>query len=114
MPIAHGDKTFSVAVRRKRGFQGSRLALGEQANRRVPPDGVIVMAHDARAGSRYVSRQRTPREPSAEKIDDVGIAEQVVEKRFHGVGRIGPAQLEQHHADFFLSGHLNICLHAME
>ena len=41
-----------------------------------------------------VTRQGAARKPRSEKIDDVGIAKQVVEKRFHCGGRVRPAQLE--------------------
>src|SRR5216683_4840739 len=71
----------------------------------MPSDRVIMMAHDARSFARDIPRQRAAREPRAEKIDDIGIAKQVVEKGLHSVRGIRPAQLEQHNADFFLFRH---------
>src|ERR1019366_3225430 len=87
--------------------------FGEQADRRVSADRVIALAYDARAVAGDIARQRTAREPRAEKIDDVGIAKQVVEEGLHGVRGSRPAQLEQHNADFFPLGHLGVASSAV-
>ncbi len=86
------------------------LPLGQHADRRMPADGIVVLPHDSGAVARDVTRQRTPRKPRSEKIDNVRVAEQVVEKRFHGRGGIRPAQLEQYDADFFLFTHERISI----
>src|SRR5260370_25263224 len=53
-------------------------------------------------------RQRPPRKPRPEEINDVRIAKQIVEERLDRRGGVRPSQLEQNHADLFRSAHLRI------
>src|SRR3979490_761462 len=64
-----------------------------------------MLANHASALARDIPRQGTTREPRSEEIDNVRIAKKIVEKWFYSGGGIRPAQLEEHHADFFLFGH---------
>src|SRR5712692_6254650 len=101
MPVAHGDGDEGIELRAQRRFQRARLALGEQAERRPAADGPVVPGNNLGAGARDVTRQRSAEESAEGNGNDVGVAEEVVEKRLDGVERVGTAELEEYNAEFF-------------
>ena len=75
-----------MAAAKTRGFQGPRLALRQQANRRLAADVIIVLADCGGPIAGDIARERAPGEPGAEEIDDVRIAKKIVEKGLDGIG----------------------------
>src|SRR5579859_2033611 len=99
MPVAHGDEAAGVEIGCERGFESARLKFGEPTDRRLAADGVVMFANDSGAAMGDPPSERTARQPSAKKIDDVGIAEKIVEERFDGLRRIGAAELKENDTD---------------
>src|SRR5208282_2281010 len=62
-------------------------------------------ANDFRAAARNQTRQRLARQKCSGEIDDVGVAEKIVEERLDGVLRVGPAKLKKDHGDLFRTSH---------
>src|SRR6202140_1121358 len=62
-----------------------------------------MLAHPPRSPLLYVTRQWASRDPRQRKINNVGVAKQVVEKGLDGRGRIRPAQLKQNHTQRFFA-----------
>src|SRR5579863_6248117 len=80
MPVAHGDEAAGVEIGRERGFESARLKFGEPTDRRLAADSVVMFANDSGAAVGDPPGERTARQPSTEEIDDVGIAEKIVEE----------------------------------
>jgi hypothetical protein len=66
-------------------LEGFSLAPGELEDRRLAADFRVMMRDVLGAPRRDQFRQRLPGEAREGKVDDVGVAEQVVEERFDGV-----------------------------
>jgi hypothetical protein len=81
------------------------LALGEQADRGVAADCGVMIGYGARPAMRDPPGKRLARQPCAGEINDVGIAEKIVEEWLDGSGRVGAAQLKQNYADALALAH---------
>src|SRR3989475_9563773 len=99
MPITHGDEAARVEIRREGLFQSAGLAFGKVADGRLAANGIVMFANDTRTAVGDPPREGTPRQPATEEIDDVGIAEKIVEERLDRFGRIGSAELEEDDAE---------------
>ena len=99
MPVTHGDEAAGVEVARKGGFESARLKFGEPADGRLAADGVVMFANDSGAAMGDPPREGAAGQPAAEEVDDVGVAEKIVEERLDGLGRIGAAELEENDAE---------------
>ena len=86
-------------------FEGAGLLFGEAANGRSATDFHVMLADDFRAGGGDQFGDGFAREEGAGEIDDVWIAEQIIEKWFDGGLAVWAAQLEQHHCNFFWPTH---------
>jgi hypothetical protein len=105
MPIAHGDETFRIAAGGKGALECARLPFGEKANRRAAADCGVMIGNGASAAVRDPPGERFARKPCAGEINDVGIAEKIVEEWLDGSGRVGAAQLKQNYADALALAH---------
>ena len=81
-------------------FERRRLALGEFQDGALAADFGVVMRHVSGAPRSDQARQRLARDARERKVDNIRIAEQIVEERLDGFERIRPAQLKQHHPEF--------------
>jgi hypothetical protein len=54
-----------------------------------------MIPHVARACGRNQARQRLPRDTRKGKVDDIGIAKQIIKEGLDGFERIRPAKLEK-------------------
>ena len=99
MPIAHGHHHARHERFAEFRLQRPRLPRRHLADGRLAADFLIVLADFARAPRGNQPRQGLARQPRKREVDDVGVAKQVIEKRFDGVERVGPAQLKQYHPD---------------
>ena len=100
MPVAHGHHHARVAIAAQLGFERPGLPPGKLQNRRAAADLGIVMPHVPCAGGRNQARQGLPCNAREGKVDDVGIGEEIVEKRFDGFERIRSAKLEENDSYF--------------
>ena len=101
IPIAHGDDRASRHVAAQRSLHSLGLPLGKTANGRPSANFGIVLAHLLRARGGDQLRQRLAGQKRPGEINNVRIAEQVIEERLDGGLRVRTAQLEQNHRDFF-------------
>ena len=105
MPVPHGDHHPDVKIGAQRPFQGRGLPPCQIQNRRPFADPCVVLLHAGGAAPRNGPRQRAPEEKCQREVDDIGIAKQVVEKRFHRRKRIGASELQEHDAHRFVRSH---------
>src|SRR6266699_6132735 len=80
MPIAHGNEAARVEIGRERLFELARLELGEPADGRMAADGVVMFANNAGAAMGNPAREGAARQRGSQEVDDVGIAEKIVEE----------------------------------
>jgi hypothetical protein len=99
VPVTHGDEAARIEIARERLFESARLKFREPADGRLATDGIVVFANDAGAATGDPARQGTSRKPTAEEINNVRIAEKIVEERLDRLGRVGPAELEKNDAE---------------
>src|SRR4029077_1383974 len=92
-------------VRAERRFERARLLLGKATDRRSSADRGVALRSNFRAGRRNQFRKRLAREKRAGEIDDVGIAEEIVEEWLDGSDRVRTSQLEQNDGDLFRCRH---------
>src|ERR1700722_7668025 len=106
MPVAHGDNGAGGNVRPQGVFQGARLLFGEAANGRATADFHVVQADDFGPHSENPFIVGFAGDEGSGEINDVWIAEEIVEKRFDRGLAIGAAELKEHHRDLFWPAHV--------
>ena len=99
MPVAHGHEATGIqAGLRQRCFQRSCLLLGEFPNWRAAPNDGVMMLHFLGARTGDELGQWLASDPSEGKVNNIWIAEKVVEKRFDCLQRFGSTELEKHYS----------------
>src|SRR5258708_21241816 len=86
-------------------LQGSRLSICEIEDGGFSADCTVMIGDFLRAPGRDKFRQRLPGQKRARKIDDVGVAKQVVEEWPDRIERIGAPELKCHDANILLRHH---------
>src|ERR1700721_2310672 len=99
VPVAHRHKGAHVQVRAQSGFERSPLLFGKTANRRTSANFSVGRGNEFRPASGNQFRESLAGEECAGKVDNVRVAEKVIEERFDGSLRIGTAQLKQDDRD---------------
>ena len=99
MPVAHGHNYTRVETAAQFAFQRRGLPQGKFENRRTAPDFRIVAAHVTCARPGNQPRQGPPRDGGQREIDNIRVAEEVVEKWLDGVHGIRTTQLKQNDAN---------------
>src|SRR5581483_8784057 len=100
MPVAHRDYAARVHARLAQlGFQRRRLLLGVPANGRSAADHFVMMRNFLRSRGRDQAREGPPPEAREGEINDVGIAEEVIEERLNRLERLRSAELEEHDSE---------------
>src|ERR1700722_15021531 len=99
VPVAHRHKGAHVQVRAQSGFERSPLLFGKTANRRTSANFSIVLPHHFGPARGNQLRESLAGEECARKVDNVRVAEKVIEERFDSSLRIGSAQLKQDDRD---------------
>ena len=95
MPVAHRDKTVRVdPLASELAFERSGLTLCIGPDWRSAPDDSIVMLHLARTGSRNQFGEGFPPDSGKREVDNVGIAEEVIKKRFDRFQLVGSPELK--------------------
>ena len=84
VPVAHGDEGASGNMGLESRFERAGLLFGEAANGRSATDFHVMLADDFRAGSGDQFSNGFARQEGAGEIDDVWIAEQIIEKWLDG------------------------------
>src|ERR1700721_3261665 len=103
VPVAHRHKGAHVRVRGRGGCARSPPLCGKTANRRTSANFSVVLANDFRPASGNQFRESLAGEECAGKVDNVRVAEKVIEKRFDGSLRIWTAQHKQDDRDSLLT-----------
>src|SRR5579863_8296463 len=106
MPVTHRYDGAGGNVRLESGFERAGLLFREAANGGTAADFHVVLADyfGARGGNEF--GDGFAREEGAGKIDDVWIAEEVVEKRLDRGLTVRATELKQDHCDFFGPAHV--------
>ena len=95
MPVAHSHETTRIQAE---GIQftlkRTRLLLGIAADGRASADGGVMMLYFAGAGGGNQFGQRFAPNAGEGKVNDFGVAEEIVKKRFYRFQAVGSAQLE--------------------
>ena len=99
MPVAHGHNDTRVESAAQFAFQRGGLPQGKFENRRAATDFRIMAAYVACARPGNQTRQGPPRDGGQGEIDDIRVAEEVVEKGLDGVDGIRATQLKQYDAN---------------
>src|SRR5277367_2525043 len=95
MPIAHCHHAARVqALPHQLRFQSRRLPFGKHANRRSAANRRIVLRSFLRARARDEFSQRPPADARKWKVNNVGIAKEVIKEGFDRGERIWSTKLE--------------------
>src|SRR5579862_1257452 len=98
MPVAHGHETLGInPLIAQLTLQRTCLALRMTADRRASTDGRIVMLYFSSTGRRNKLCQRLTTDASERKVNNVGVAEEVVKKRFDRFQRVGSTELKENY-----------------
>src|SRR6266403_3923166 len=100
-PIPHRGYGHSIEVRRKRGHQGTPLALRQYPDWRTPPNQCVTASHRHRPLFRYIVGQRLSQEPQGPHWYDVRIQKKISQKWLDRVQRVRPTQLKKHNSNLF-------------
>src|ERR1700689_4078254 len=96
MPVAHGHKTVSIdTLPAQFGLKRPRLPFRVPPDRRTAADGGVVVLPFARARSRNQLGKRLASDAGEREVNNVRVAEKVVQKRFDRFQRVGSAQLKE-------------------
>src|SRR5271165_361042 len=98
MPVAHRNKAVRIdSLASQLGLQRTRLLFGVPPDRRASANSGVVMLHLARARSRNQLGQRFAPDAGEREVDNIGVAEQVIQKRFDRFQRVGSAELKENY-----------------
>ncbi len=101
VPVAHRDHAARVdAVAHQACLERSGLLLSEPANRRAA-NGRVMLSRFFRARLGDDLRQRTPAQARKRKVDNVGIAEEVIKEGFDCRERFRSTELEKDYPNTF-------------
>ena len=92
--------TRASQVAAQLGFERGRLPAGEFEDRGTATDLRVMVRHLFGARRRDQLRQRLAGDPGEGKIDDIRIAEKIVEKGLNRLERIRSPQLKQNNSNF--------------
>ena len=95
MPVAHRDGYAGIVIAAQDALRAR--PPGDSVNSRIgllPPISRVMMGDVFRAAGSDQPGERLPGDARERKIDDVRIAEQVVQEGLDRLDRIRPAQLE--------------------
>ena len=94
MPVAHGHYDAGIEGGSEFPFEGGGLLEGEIEDGGTAADFRIVVADMTGARLGDQASERAPGNGSEGEVDDIRVAEEVVEKGFDGVDGIGASELE--------------------
>src|SRR5580698_10322656 len=98
MPVTHGHEAACVqTLLRQLCFEREGLLLGEAADGRASADRGVVVLHFMGAGGRNEFGKRLSPDAGEGKINDIGIAEEVIKKRFDRSQGVRTTQLKQNY-----------------
>src|SRR3984885_10648321 len=98
MPVPHGHETPRVySLISQFSLKGARLALRVRQNRGSSPNGRVVMLHFACASGRDQFGQRFSPEAGEGKVNNIGVAKEVVQKRFDCFQLVGSTELKENY-----------------
>src|SRR5580658_3773525 len=101
MPVPHGNDAAGGNMRFESDFEGAGLLFGQAANGRGAANFQVMLAdYFGALGGNQLGDEFAGQEGAGE-IDDVWVAEKIVEEWFDRGLAIGAAELEQHYCDFF-------------
>ena len=100
VPVTHRDGDARVEVVAEFGLERRRLPPGVLEDRAAAADFRVVMRHVFGTGCGDQPRQGLAGDACKWEIDDVGIAEQVVQERLDIFQAIGPTELKENHPEF--------------
>jgi len=78
-------------------LQGSGLLFGKAPDGRAPTNGRVVMLDFTRPRCRDQFGQRFAPDAGKRKVNNIGVAEEVIKERFYRSQRVRPAQLKQNY-----------------
>src|SRR5258708_14503558 len=98
MPVPHSDKTVCIdPLITKFCFERASLPFRMPPDRRASADGGIVMLDLTCAGGRDELGQGFTPDAGKREVDDVGVAEEVIQKRFDRFQRVGSTELKENY-----------------
>ncbi len=98
MPVAHGHKALCVdPLMAQFALQSAGLPLRMSPDGRASADGGVVMLHLAGARGRDQLGQGFPPDAGKREVNDVGVAEEVIQKRFDRFQRVGSTELKENY-----------------
>jgi hypothetical protein len=101
MPVTHGNENARLESTAQLAFQPARLELCQLADRRLAANLRIVFLDSLRAPRRYKPSQRLASQSRKREVDDIRIAEEVVEERLYCLKGVRSTQLEEDYPDPF-------------
>jgi hypothetical protein len=105
MPVAHGHKTPGLeSGAGQPQLEGAGLLLGEAPNRGSASYNRVMMLNFSGTGAGNEFRQRSASDAGEWKIDNIGVAKQVIQEGLNRLQRVGSAKLEKHysHTPYFI------------
>jgi hypothetical protein len=106
MPVTHRHHTVRIhSILDQPGFKCGRLLFGETANGGAAADSCIMLRRflGARAGDQL--GERTASDARKREVNNVGIAKEVIKKRFDRGQRIRSTELEKYYTNTFRNPH---------
>ena len=94
MPVAHRDGHASIVVAAQDPFERDGLAIREFQNRALAADFAVMMSDMFRAARSDQARERLPGDAREREVDNIRIAEKVVQEGLDRLDGIRPPQLK--------------------
>jgi hypothetical protein len=95
MPVTHGYENTRLERMAQLAFEPAGLKFRQFAEGRPAANLGIVFLDSPGTPRRNKSSQRLAGQPSKREVDDIGIAEEVIEERLDRLKGVRPAQLEE-------------------
>ncbi len=100
LPVSHRHRHACIAALAQLGLQRGRLPDRMFQDRTLAADLRVVVRHVFGAGRGDQPRQRLAGNSREGKIDDVRIAEEIVQEGFDACQTVRTPQLKQHYPEF--------------
>jgi hypothetical protein len=104
LPVAHGGDSDGIDVGLEGFDEADALAFGENADGRAATNHGVASGDGRSAFFGDVAGEWPANEIERTEGDDVGVEEEIAEKRFDGIEGVGAAELKEDDADAFFCG----------